>query len=92
MNRLAVDLRETRERLRDEREDWRSCHRRADSLEVRLAEARAEHARLQTSNTDFRAEVRLHVETQELRKGDQSFIERDRELAEVSSQVAHPLR
>ena len=68
-------------------------------MEVRLEEARAEHARLQTSNTDFRAEVRLHVETrelreelaqqaEELRKGDQLFIERDRELAEVSSQLA----
>ena len=32
--------------------------------------------------------MRLHVETQELRKGDQLFIERDRELAEVSSQFA----
>ena len=29
-----------------------------------------------------------HVETQELRKGDQLFTERDRELAEVSSQLA----
>ena len=36
----------------------------------------------------LRAEVRLHVETQELRKGDQLFIQRDRELAEVSSQFA----
>ena len=36
----AVDLRETRER-------------RADFLEVRLEEARAEHARLQTSNAHF---------------------------------------
>ena len=71
-----MNLRETQERLRDEREDRRSCHR-ADSLEVRLEEARAEHAR-----------VRLHVETQELRKGDQLFIERDRELAEVRSQLA----
>ena len=49
----AVDLRKTQERLRDEWEDKRSCHRRADSLEVRLEEARAEHARLQTSNADF---------------------------------------
>ena len=50
----AVDLRETQERPdRDEREDRRSCHRRADSLEVRLEEARAEHARFQTSNADF---------------------------------------
>ena len=49
----AVDLRETRERLRDEWEDRRSCHRRADFLEVRLEEAPAEHARLQTSNADF---------------------------------------
>ena len=47
MNRL-----QTQERLRDEWEDRRSCHR-ADSLEVRLEEARAEHARLQTSNADF---------------------------------------
>ena len=29
------------------------ANRRADSLEVRLEEARAEHARLQTSNADF---------------------------------------
>ena len=49
----AVDLRETRERLRDEWEDRRSWHRRADSLEIRLEEARAEHARLPTSNADF---------------------------------------
>ena len=48
----AVDLREMLERLRDEWEKRRSWHRRADSLEVRL-EARAEHARLQTSNADF---------------------------------------
>lgn len=46
----AVDLRETQERLRDEWEDRRSCLKRADSFEVRLEEARAEHARLQTSN------------------------------------------
>ena len=49
---VAVDLRDTQERLRYEWEDRRSCHRRAASLEVRL-EARAEHARLQTSNADF---------------------------------------
>ena len=48
----AVDLREMQDRLRDEWEDRRSCHRRADSLEVRLEEARSEHARLQTSNAD----------------------------------------
>ena len=36
----------------------------------------------------LRAEVRLHVETQELHKGDQLSIKRDRELAEVSSQLA----
>ena len=42
-----------------------------------------------------RAEVRLHVETQELarrteelRKGDQLFIERDKELAEMRPQPA----
>ena len=50
---VVVDLRETQERLRDEREDRRSCLKRADSFEVRLEEARAEHARLQTSNADF---------------------------------------
>ena len=50
----AVDLRETQERHRDEREDTRSCHKRADFLEVRPEEARAEHARLQTSNADWR--------------------------------------
>ena len=49
----AVDLRKTQERLRDEWENKQSCHRRADSLEVRLEEACAEHARLQTSNADF---------------------------------------
>ena len=49
----AVDLRETQERLRDEWEDRRSCHRRAGSLEVRQEERRAEHARLQISNADF---------------------------------------
>ena len=37
----AVDLREMQERLRDEWEDRRSCHRRADSLEVRQATRRA---------------------------------------------------
>lgn len=93
----AEDLRETQERLRDEREDRRSCHRRADSLEVRLQEARAEYARAQTSNADF--EQRLQVETrelraelaqraEELRERDQLLIERDRELAEVSTQLA----
>ena len=50
---FAVDLRETQERLRDEWEDRRSCHKRADSFEVRLEEARAEHACLQTSSADF---------------------------------------
>ena len=49
----AVDLRETQERLRDEWEDSRSCLKRADSLDIRLEEARAEHARLQMSNADF---------------------------------------
>ena len=36
----------------------------------------------------------LQVETQEVRKGGQLFIERDRKLAEVSSQlgIAEPLR
>ena len=42
----AVDLRETQERLRDKREDRRSCLKRVDSFEVRLVEARAEHATL----------------------------------------------
>ena len=37
----VVDLRETQERLRDEWEDRRFCHRRADSLEINLEEARA---------------------------------------------------
>ena len=50
---VAVDLRETQERLRDEWEDRRSCFKRADSQEVRLQEARAEPARLKTSNADF---------------------------------------
>ena len=36
----------------------------------------------------LRAEVRLQVETQVLRKGDELLIERDGELAEVSSQLA----
>ena len=49
----AVDLRETQECLRDEWEDRRYCHKRADSFEVRLEEARAEHACLQTLNADF---------------------------------------
>ena len=31
-----MDLRETQERLRDEREDRRFCHRKADSLQVTL--------------------------------------------------------
>ena len=38
---------------RDEWEDRRSCLKRADSFEVRLEEARAEHARLLTSIADF---------------------------------------
>ena len=46
---VVVDLRETQERLRDEWKDRRSCLKRADSFEDRLEEARAEHARLQTS-------------------------------------------
>ena len=50
---VVVDLRETQECLRDEWEDRRSCHKRADSFKVRLEEAHAEHARLQTSNPDF---------------------------------------
>ena len=64
-----VDLRETRERPQDEWEDRRSCHRRADSLEVRQEERRVERARLQTSNADFEQRcVWLHVETRELRE------------------------
>ena len=47
MNRVAVDLCETQECLRDEWEDIRSCHRRADSLEVRPEEARAEQANVE---------------------------------------------
>ena len=49
----TVDLRETQERRRDEWEDRRFCLKRADSFEVRLEEARAEHSSLQTSNADF---------------------------------------
>ena len=75
------------------------CHRRADSLKVRLEEARAEHARFQTSNADFEqkwgfmwrrgsCERSSRSGQEELRKGDQLFIERDRELVEVRSQFA----
>ena len=39
--KVAVDLRETQERLRDEWEDRRSCLKRADSFEVRLEERHA---------------------------------------------------
>ena len=98
MNRLPWICSETQECLRDEWEDRRSCLKRADSFEVRLEEARAEHACRENVECRLRAEMRLHVETQELgqlaeelRKGDQLFIvfiERDRELAEMSSQFA----
>ena len=85
---VVVDLRETQEFLRDE---WKD--------EVRLEEARAEHARLQMSNDDFEqrcgfvwrrgsCERSSRSGREELRKGDQLFIERDRELAEVRSQPA----
>ena len=54
---------------------------------------RLEEAGLPTSNADFEQRCFIwrrgvQVETQELRKGDQLFNERDRELAEVSSQLA----
>ena len=96
---VAVDLRETQERLRVEWEVRRSCRREAGSLEVRLEEARAEHARLQTSNADFEqrcgftwrrgsCERSSRSGREEVRIGDQLFIERDRKLAEVRSQPA----
>ena len=50
---VAVDLRETQKRFREEWEDRQSCLKRADSFEVRLDEARAERARLQTWNADL---------------------------------------
>ena len=91
----AVDLRETR----DEWEDRRSCHRRADFLEVRQEGRRAEHARLQMSKADFEqrygfmwsrgsCERSLRSGREELRKGDQLFIEGDRGLAGVRLQFA----
>ena len=89
---VAVDLRETQECLRDERDDRRSCLKRADSFEVRLG-----HVNKRRTLTSNRGAV--YVETrecerssrsgrEELRKGDQLSIERDRELAEMSSQFA----
>ena len=67
--------------------------------EVRLEEARAEHARLQTSNADFEQRCGFmwrrgscvrssRSGREELRKGNQLFIARDREPAEVRSQLA----
>ena len=65
----------------------------------RQEERRAEHARLQMSNADFEqrcgfmwrrgsCERSSRSGREELRKGDQLFIERYRELAEVRSQFA----
>ena len=62
----VVGLRETQERLRDEWEDRRFCHRRAESLQVRLQDSHEEHDCLQASNNDFVQETRFQVETREL--------------------------
>ena len=53
MHRLPWICARRKNVFENEWEDRRSCHRRADSLEITLEEARAEHARLQMSNADF---------------------------------------
>ena len=65
---VAVDLRETQERLQNEWEDWRPCHRRADFLEVTPGGGTRRARTLANVEHRLRAELRLHVETEELRE------------------------